>query len=356
MFNASKVVVINDLTNYPVEFTLGATQATSTALLGDNLYIGGFLTYTSTGIPFSKITRVVGTRAKNGTKNKVNVTAATSTEVALTGTIPANTKVYLTIDIENNHYDSEYATKQIRQFKLRPFEINITTGETTATLLAKITNTINWAYRPRGVKNPNFTIVPPSTATVSGTYNDGTIFTGVLVSALTAPVKSYTSISDLDFECVDIYSKFKSFKVTGVDGQPSQYVTTFNPTTVTSQTDEYGTFAAISPRRNLLGMDWSNLYFSQGKGVQAQLPIPGNLYTEFAITMTMDRSDLHNFFPTTTAEQETLIIWVNQTALESTVDSLADYFDKATATEIWNGFVGATYTTGCTLAQFKTNA
>jgi hypothetical protein len=356
MFNVTKTLVINDLTNFPIDYTLGTTQATSTALLGDNLFIGGLLGYTSTGIPYTKVSRVVGTRAKAGTTHKVNVTAATASEITVTGTIPANTKVYLTFNVVDTHWEAMYQTKRLTNFRQRPFEINITTGETAATFLAKMVNTITYTYRARGVKNPNFTVAPVSGATVSGTYNDGTTFSGILASALTQPVRSYTSISDVDFETLTSYQYFEKFAVTGVDNQASAYVTVFAPTTTQVQAAGMGTYDELFAKRTLLGMDWANGWASQNKGEQAQIPIRGNLYTEFAITMTMDRKDFHNYFPNSTSDEETLVIWVNQTALETSISSLADYFDRSSGSEIWNAVVGGTYTNNVTLAQFKTNA
>lgn len=358
MNNVTKTVLINDLTNFPIEYTLGAAQATSTAAAGDNLFIGGFLGYTSTGIPFSKVTRVSGTRAKVGTKHKVNITAATAAEIVVAGVIPANTKVYLTFNVVDTHWEAQYQTKRMTNFRQRPFEINITTGETAATFLAKMVNTITYTYRARGVKNPNFTVAPTSGATVSGTYNDGTTFSAILASALTQPVRFYTSISDVDFETLTAYQYFEKFAITGADNQASQYVTTFAPTTTVAQSAGVGTYDELFAKRTLLGMNWQNGWASQNKGEQAEIPIAGNLYTEFAVTMSMDRKDFHNYFPNSTNEEETLVIWINQSipTLETQIDLLADYFDRATATEIWNAVVGGTYTNGCTLAQFKTNA
>lgn len=355
MHNVTKTVVINDLTNFPINYTLGATQAASTAAAGDNLFIGGLLGYTSTGVPLSKITRVAASRARLGTNHIVNVSSGTATEITVTGTIPANYKFYLSFDIVNVNWNNQYAAKRLKNFKARPFEIAITTGDTAATTLAKIWNTINSIYRQRNVKIPDFQLVLPTTATVSGVYNDGTTFNAVLVSALTQGILKLTSLNDLNFATNSEYEYFENFKVVGADNAPSPYVTVFNPSVVQAQNVGIGTFNEMIAKRTMLSQDWNTLFFSQGKGVQAQMPIAGNLYTEFSVTFSASRGDFHDYFPGTNSETEEVIIWVNQTALEAQCDLLADYLDRSTGTKIYNAYVATVYTNGATQAQFKTN-
>ena len=358
LYNVSKTVVVNDNANFPFNYYTTGTgvPVASTALLGDTLYIGGMLGWGSNGLPVTNITRSSASRGKTGTKNLVKLASGTATEITVLNSAPANTKVSVFFDIVNTNWDNAYSVKRIENFKNRPFDVTMQNGETNATFLAKLHNAMTWAFKGHGVTDKFMTTLIPAGATVSGFYNDGTIFTGILFSALAQPVRNYTSITEIRFEAMDTYSFFRGFKVVGTDYQPSPYVTTFAPSQVVAQDGGIGNYNEMRAKRTLLATDnWADLFFSEGMGIQAQRPLAGKLYTEFVVSISKRVDYIHGIPLGSGSETDDFIIWINQD-LTSCITDFADYIDrKAGITKTWAAFVATVYNKAATLAQFKTN-
>lgn len=316
-----KVLVCNNTTKYPMQFLDNAnTPAPSgTATQLDVRGYGRF--------PLSRLSNAKLVRGLSPRNEKWSITAATPTEITLTGPV-AGAIVVVEFFVESTRRQFVLARPEYEFGRLFSFQIRLSAGETEATFLAKLYNSLTVELNDK-----NRELIVKSGSGTTGTFNG---------------VKA-TSLTELELE-VNLRGAFiKWFKVSNVDGTPSNFVTVFNPTRIQEMSAGIGYGSDVEFKEKVTGNNNTPYYFDF-----TDIPQEDTLYTEISFDLLANTQDPQSSL---LSRRSRFVMYLNENTCESNIDNLADYFDQLLgANKLFNATVAGTYTNGVTAAQFKTNA
>ncbi|MCS7317143.1 MAG: hypothetical protein NZZ41_02320 [Candidatus Dojkabacteria bacterium] len=316
-----KVLIRNNTTKYPLRFldNSGTPAPAATATQLDIMGFGRF--------PISRLSNAKLNRGFAPRNEKWVINASTATEITLTSPV-AGAVVVVELFVESTRRQFVLARPEYEFGRLFSFQVRLSASETTATFLAKLYNSIMV-----DVNDKSRELIVKSGSGTAGTFNG---------------VKA-VSLTKLELE-VNLRGAFiKWFKVSNVDGTPSNYVTVFKPTLIQSMSPGIGYGSDIEFKEKVAGNNNVPYYFDF-----TDIPYEEALYTEISFDLTANTQDPQSSL---LSKRSRFVIYLNEGSCESEIDNLADFFNQLTgANKVYNAIVSGTYTYNVTAAQFKTNA
>jgi hypothetical protein len=331
----TKDILINDsVSQYPYRFTLAG--APSTPLLADTLWIDGYIGNGSSGFALNSLSKVYASRSIPEQISTFSLDSTNNSQLNVISTAPAGTFAELFFNIKSEKWDMEFATN-LRTFS-SPYNIYLVIGpgETNATLLAKVYNYMTQNDSGLQGLNPldGRKVIPviPATATVSGNYSDGTVFTGILQSAVTTSpyVVNYTSISLLTVTARDSSMYFTNFQALDTTGAPSSVVTAFNPLITQKNFSGKGTYQKMLTKR--LFTDDSVAPFQPWNALERVQP--GAVYSEISF-----HRNINSYFVgggqisnQNYGRDQHYVMYINESSCQTMLSDLATYLNRVAGT------------------------
>ena len=315
--------IINTPNRYTFRF-LDNSNAPTAAATATQLDVQGYGRFR-----LNQIGSVKMVRGQFPVREKWSLTAATAAEITVTGPIPNNTYAHVEMVVRSSRRSLILARPEYEFGRTFNFSILLSTGETAATFLAKLYNAI---VALRNDKNRDLLIAPGSGT--AGTINANDFA---------------TSLTELEIELMERGSYIEIFRVTNDNNTPSNYITVFNPTRIQAGSEGIGYGSDVEFTEKVTGNNNMPYGFDF-----ADIPREKELYTE--ISWIYDVSNRPDPKSAILSNRPPMLLYINESACESLIDNLADFFNQVAGTQ-FSAVVSGVYTKDtATVAQFKTNA
>ena len=331
--NFPHTIVKNTTTDHVISF-FDDSYVTALPAAATIMQVDGFGEF-----KLSQLRSVKGNRALTGQTQRLNISSGNVAEILLTAPTAPNTEVTVIVEFKSTRYEAEFHNAKVDRGTRRTYQLILQPTDTTAIVLAKLYNAIKFEDPARG-----------------NTYVDVDAVGFASVGVIGVDGKA-TSITELNLQLKREYVTMLIERVEDATSNvPSAYLTLV-PTVVRAGFEGVNTYNWMTENTRILTEN-SVYPFAI---YEDQMPVRGNLYSDFVFDVVQDREDVYNHgaadAQVTTSTRYNL--FVNQTACEAVVDDVAAFLNQVVTPVApkFSAYIAGVFTyQTATLAQFQANA